>query len=177
MGVARRGRAGSGVNGRLYADILLVDGVGTGAVFTFNHVNRAVVRAMLMVNNVVAVFVGRVGRSGSRPGRSVLLVVLVFVTMDTGTAVLFLFTCDANLFFLARRKLGGDRGRRVLTYPSGFLRRHVDFELLVSLSGGLDRSGLFVGRGEDAEGNGDAGFKVQVGGLGGARESFSTTFR
>ena len=106
-----------------------------------------------------------------------LLVVLVLVTMDTGTAVLFLFTCDTDLFFPARRKLSRDRGGRVLTYPSGFLRGDLDLELLVSLSGGLDLSGLFVGRGEDAEGNGDAGFKVQVGDLDGARESFSTTFR
>lgn len=173
VGVARRGRAGS-VDGGLYADIFLVAGGVTGAVFTFNLVNRAVVRAMLMINLNVTVGLGRVRRS--RPfGRSVFLVVLV--TMDTGTAVLFLFTCDADLFFPARRKLSRDRGGRVLTYPSGFLRGKLDLELLVGLSGGLDLSGLFVGRGEDAEGNGDAGFKVQVGDLGTARESFSTTFR
>lgn len=170
VGVAGRRRAGSGVNGRLYTDILLVDGVVTSAVFAFDHVNGAVVRTMLMINLDVAVRVGRVG--GSRLGglgRSVFFVVLVLVTMDTGTAVLFLFTCDTDLFFPARRKLSRDRGGRVLTYPSGFLRGGLDFELLVSLGGGLDLSGLFVGRGEDAEGNGDAGFKVQVGDLGGER--------
>lgn len=68
VGVARRGRAGS-VDGGLYADIFLVAGGVTGAVFTFNLVNRAVVRAMLMINLNVTVGLGRVRRS--RPfGRS-----------------------------------------------------------------------------------------------------------
>ena len=66
--VARRRWAG-GVDGGLYADVFLVAGGVTGAVFTFNLVNRAVVRAMLMINLDVTVGFGRVGRS--RPfGRS-----------------------------------------------------------------------------------------------------------
>jgi hypothetical protein len=176
VGVAGRRRD---VNSRLYADFFLVDGVVTSAVFTFDRVNGAVVRTMLMINFDVAVRVGRVGGSRRLGGlrRSVFLVVLVLVTMDTGTAVLFLFTCDTDLFFPARRKLSRDRGGRVLTYPSGFLRGSLNLEFLVSVGGGLDLSGLFVRRGEDAEGNGDAGFKVQVGDLGGERESVSTTFR
>ena len=66
--VARRRRAG-GVDGGLYADIFLVAGGVTGAVFTFNHVNRAVVRTVFVINLNVTVGLGRVGRS--RPfGRS-----------------------------------------------------------------------------------------------------------
>lgn len=90
---------------------------------------------------------------------------------------MFLFTSDADLFFAvallsARRKVALSGVRRVLTFPSGVvLLRKFDLKLLV---GGLGLGGvglgLAVGRGEDAERDGDAGFKIQVGGLSG-RES------
>lgn len=50
-----------------------------------------------------------------------------------------------------------------MTFPSGWLWPvgERDFELLVSLGFGLS-VGFPVGRGKDAEGDGDAGLKVQV---------------
>lgn len=51
--------------------------------------------------------------------------------------------------------------RRVLTFPSGFGK--IDLELLVSLFGGCGlRFAVPIGGWEDAEGDRDAGFKVQV---------------
>ncbi|KAI1307538.1 hypothetical protein F5Y03DRAFT_122954 [Xylaria venustula] len=107
--------------------------------------------------------------------------------MDTGTAVTFFFTCDTDLFFAvallsSRGQLGRGGSRRVLTFPSGFLGfgGKFDLKLFVDLGGlGLSRSlgGFLVGTGEDAEGHGNAGFKVQVGDLIGARILFPTTFR
>ena len=87
--------------------------------------------------------------------------------LETGTAVTIFFTRETDLFFAvavlaARRDLSSER--RVLTFPSGrLLGGKIDFELLVVLDlGGL---GVFVPvcRGEDAEGDGDAGLKVQGG--------------
>jgi hypothetical protein len=100
----------------------------------------------------------------------------VVLATDTGTAVTFLFTGDADLFFavavlLARREM--DRGLRggVLTFPSGFLLGELDLDLLVGLSGRLYLSGLIVliRRREDAEGNGYSGFKIQIADLMGAK--------
>lgn len=96
---------------------------------------------------------------------------MVFLTdvvlfLETGTAVTFFFTRNTDLFFgvavlATRRDLGGER-RRVLTFPSGFLGE-VDLELLGSLDLCLGLGfAVLVGRGEDAEGDGDAGLKVQV---------------
>ena len=79
-------------------------------------------------------------------------------------------------FFLAVRR----RGRSVvLVFAAGFLRGELDFELRVGLGGGLrlGLSSLFVRRGEDAEGDGEAGFKIQVGDLSCAGVFSSTTFR
>jgi len=47
-----------------------------------------------------------------------------------------------------------------LTFPSGFVGEF-NVKLCVSLSGGL-RFAVPIGRWEDAEGDRDAGFKVQV---------------
>ena len=48
------------------------------------------------------------------------------LVLGTGTAVLFLFTSDADLFFadavLNARKFGLDLERRVVTFPSGLVR-------------------------------------------------------
>ena len=62
-----------------------------------------------------------------------------------------------------------------MTFPSGVLLGEFDVELLLSL-GSLGFA-VLVGRREDAEGDRDAGFKVQVGDLCGARVLSSTTFR
>lgn len=103
---------------------------------------------------------------------------------DTGTVVTFFFTRETDLFVVevvllsTGRKMGrGVNNRRVLTLPSGFLGEF-DLKLFVSyLSLRLGLGLLFVRRREDAKGHGDAGFKVQVGGLLGARIVSSSTFR
>lgn len=89
---------------------------------------------------------------------------------DTRTAVTFLFTSDADLFFLVRVvvviRLVDNVGRRVLTFPSGpfVVLRELNAELLVGLgSGNLRGLVVFlVGRREDAKGHGNSGFKIQV---------------
>lgn len=112
-----------------------------------------------------------------------LVVLFVVLAVDTGTAVTFLFTCDMDLFFVAvlaaRREVGGGLRGRVLTFPSGFLVRKVDLNLLMGLGGCLYLSCLvvLVRRREDAEGNGYSGFKIQIADLMGARVLSSTTFR
>jgi hypothetical protein len=105
--------------------------------------------------------------------------------LDTGTAVTFFFTCNTDLFFTvalltSRGQLSSGGDRRVLTFPSGFLGfdGKFDLKLFVSLGGGFGLGGGFlVGTREDAEGHGNAGFKVQVGDLYNARILFPTTFR
>jgi hypothetical protein len=68
--------------------------------------------------------------------------------------------------------------RRVLTFPSG-LARELDLNLFVGLGGGGGLGLIFLVRGrEDAKGDRDAGFKVQIGDLLGAkRQSSRSTFR
>ncbi|EXK34002.1 hypothetical protein FOXG_18464 [Fusarium oxysporum f. sp. lycopersici 4287] len=95
----------------------------------------------------------------------------VFEFLDTGTAVTFFFTRNTDLFFAkallsARRNLfGGDRDRRVLTFPSGLGLLGFDLNLFVGFCFG---NGLGMGFGfpicrwEDAKGNGDASLKVQI---------------
>jgi hypothetical protein len=87
---------------------------------------------------------------------------------DAGTAVLLLFTSDADLFFSEAtlstgRKMCLGLERRVLTFPSGVLGE-LDLNLFVGLGlgGGL---GFPVRGRENAEGDRDAGFKVQIGDL------------
>lgn len=83
---------------------------------------------------------------------------------------------------------GGRGERRVLTFPSGVFslgRRVMDLDLLLNgLGDGLRRGlglAVLVGGRKDAEGNGDASLKVQVGRLwrGAKRSLFflSVTFR
>jgi len=135
-------------------DFLAVAGLESRAVFTLSNVNGRAERAMGVVDLDVDAGV-RVAM------RSVLFTVVLRV--DTGTAVSFLFSGDANLFLDdARRARGGSLIRRVLTFPSGFMGE-VEFELLVGLGGcGGLVIGLLVGRGEDAERDRDSGFKIQV---------------
>lgn len=112
------------------------------------------------------------------------LFAVVLLTMDTwavAVAVVFAFPDDANLFLgvavlLARGKVGGVGSRvlRVTTFPPGPVEvRKSDLDLLV---GGCDRVlllGLTIGGGEDAEGDGDSRFKIQVDCLDGRTESSS----
>jgi len=96
--------------------------------------------------------------------------------LDAGTAVLLLLASDADLLFEAvlfdagrrwrKSCLSGER--RVLTYPSGL--GDFDLDLLVDVLGLGSGLRLPVGGREDAEWDRDAGFKVQVAGLG-AREA------
>lgn len=90
--------------------------------------------------------------------------------LDAGTAVL---TGDADLFLDARLLTGRgfDLGleSELTFFPSGVVRGHVDLQLLVGV--GLGSRGLSfpIRRREDAEGDRDAGFKIQVGDLVGAK--------
>ena len=78
---------------------------------------------------------------------------------------------------LLLRKLDVGGVRRVLTFPSGLLFGKLDLKLFAGFGLGLGFA-VLVGRGEDAKRDGDAGFKVQIDGLLGARESAShTTFQ
>lgn len=94
---------------------------------------------------------------------NLLVLVLVDVLVsETGTAVTFFFPRDTDLFCSARRQFSSGGVRRVLTLPSGWLfGGEVDLELLVSLLSSGFRGGVPVGGGEDAQGNGDAGLKIQ----------------
>lgn len=93
------------------------------------------------------------------------------LAVDTRTVVvMFFFTGDTDLLFSVamlstRRKMDRSVGRRGLTFASGFLPGELDLDLFVGLCGCLDLSGGFVvlvRRGEDAEGNGYSGFKIQI---------------
>lgn len=111
------------------------------------------------------------------PGRLLLLELfaVVLLTADTGTAATILFTGDADLLLgvamllrllLAVRKVGSGRVGRVLTaFPPALVVGELELQLLVGLGGGGDRVLpllVSVGRGEDAEGDGDSCFKIQV---------------
>lgn len=89
--------------------------------------------------------------------------------LETGTAAT-LFT-ETDLFFavavLAMLSTRGEidvgsRVRRVLLLPSGLLLGELDINLFVSLGGGL-RLAVPISRREDAERDGDTGFKIQIG--------------
>lgn len=86
--------------------------------------------------------------------------------VDTGTRVTLFFNCDTDLLFFVEvglRFLSSGGHRRVLTFPSGFLGE-LDLDLGMRLLLGFD-CGFLVGGREDADGNRDAGFKVQIGDL------------
>lgn len=108
-------------------------------------------------------------------------VVVMLLSLETGTAVTFFFTRNTDLFFAvavlsARRKFGGGRERRVLTFPSGWLLLG-EFDLNLFGGCGCSRLSLGIGvpicRWEDAERDGDAGLKVQVGDFCWRRRTFS----
>lgn len=92
------------------------------------------------------------------------------LSADTRTAVTFLFTSNADLFFpvgvVVAGRLVDNVGRRVLTFPSGpfLVLGELCTKLLVGLGGSHLRGlvVLLVGRRENAEGNGNSGFKIQV---------------
>lgn len=103
------------------------------------------------------------------------LFAVVLFTVDTGTAVMVLFTGDEDLFLAvavllpAGRKVGRGGGvrRDLTTFPPGLVVGEVEVELLVGSGAcaGLARLLLVVvavRRGEDAEGDGDSRFKIQV---------------
>jgi hypothetical protein len=152
------------LSSRRRVDSAGVVGTVTLAVFTLSDVDGAAEGLMTVVNFDVSL-----GVVGARSLRSSGLVDvgLVLMLLDTGTAVTFFFTCYADLFFdavfAATRKFSGSRERRVLTLPSGFrFLGNADVNLLGCLGLSLGFT-VPIGRGEDAEGDRDAGFKVQVG--------------
>lgn len=163
----------------VYVD--LVGGTVTFAVFTLSNVNWAGVRLRAAGVNLNVRFSVLRARC-----RSVVVLVNVLVNevllLGTGTAVTFFFTRNTDLVFAVAvlstgwKLSGGSSERRLLTFPSGLLLGwEVDANLLV----GLGDLGLLVGfgfpvrRGKDAEGDWDAGLKVQVGGLGERERIFS----
>jgi hypothetical protein len=96
---------------------------------------------------------------------------------DTGTAVAFLFSSNSDLFLaetlalVAASEIRSGLARRVLTNPSGLLGEF-DRKLFVSLLlGGAAGIGFPVSGREDAEGNRDAGLKVQIDDLSGREEA------
>ena len=96
-----------------------------------------------------------------------------------GTAAMLLVASHANLLLLVSLKLQVRLARRrVVILPSGVVMRERELVLPVGVDCGLSLL-VLVRRGEDAEGDRDAGLKVQIGGLDGRREGrlFSSTFR
>jgi hypothetical protein len=100
-----------------YLDFVLVVRLETGTVFTLSNVDDRVVGTVSSVD-----LNARLGVCGLR---SAVLFAIVILLTDAGTAVSFLFTSDADLFFaeasLGARKFGLGLERRVLTFPSGVL--------------------------------------------------------
>jgi len=89
--------------------------------------------------------------------------VTLTLLLDTGTAVIVFFTGVVYLFLSNLVKT-----RRVLTFPSGLRGGKLDLLVGGGCGGGSDVClgiRLAVGRWEDAEGDGDTSFKVQVGDL------------
>jgi hypothetical protein len=143
--------------------LFVVDGAETLAVLTLSDVDGAAVGLRAgTVDLDVGVVVFCVS-AGAVFFANVLL-------CDARTAVTFFHASCRDLFFAeaaaARELGGGGERRRVLTFPSGGWFGEPDFDLLVGgrLGVGLGRS-LAVGRREDAEGDGDASLKVQIGDL------------
>lgn len=96
-----------------------------------------------------------------------LLLDVLVVVLDTGTAVTLFFTCNTDLFSVLStgREISVGGVRRVLTFPSGrLLAGELDINLFVRLGRRL-RLAVPICRWEDAEGHGDSGFKVQIAGF------------
>jgi hypothetical protein len=99
------------------------------------------------------------------------LKVELLVVVVTGTVVMLLLSGDTVFFLAADRSVCGvGLIRRVLILPSGLLGQ-LELELLVCFGSGF-RLCVLVGGRENADGHGDAGFKVQIDGLEGADKSF-----
>jgi hypothetical protein len=204
--VERGGRGGvvvvavGDVDGGLgHANFLLVLGLVAGTVLTLDLVDGGVLGLLLVVvllvvvvkvREVVVVVVVRflfgvvVVKGDARE------VMGTTVNLDDGMGVrrrrsVLLVTWGTGFLAVRLSLLRGRRGGSVvLVLAAGFPRGELDLKLRVglSLSCGLGRLGLsslflFVRRGEDAEGDGEAGFKIQVGDLSCAGVFSSTTFR
>lgn len=97
---------------------------------------------------------------------------------DPGTAVALLLASHADLVFrVALELLLLRAGRREVAFPSGVVvvvgERDRDLGVGAG-SAGVVSLLVLVRRGEDAEGNRDAGLKVQIGGLAGRKEGSSS---
>jgi hypothetical protein len=139
------------------------------AVFALSNVNGGgVVGVAAGVDLYVRVRGSSVFRGRSRCRSVFFVLVDALFEMATGTAVTFFFTRNMDLFFavatlFARRAFNGCGDRRVLTFPSGLWLWRRDHNLFFF---NLDGLGMGVAvpicRWEHAEGDGDAGLKVQV---------------
>ena len=101
------------------------------------------------------------------------------ISFTARTAVTIFFTSDADLLLsvalILRRKVDGVR--RLITFPSGALLLVRKLDLSFYEGFGSSFSGVApVRRREDAKGDRDSGFKVQVDYLS-VRELFSNAFR
>jgi hypothetical protein len=112
-------------------------------------------------------------------GSSVFNLGLRSISFTARTAVTIFFTSDVDLLLcvalILRREVDGVR--RLMTFPSGALLfvRKLDLSFYVGF-GGCFNGVAPVRRREDAEGDRDSGFKVQVDYLS-VRELFSNAFR
>jgi hypothetical protein len=113
------GTVGRGIDGGAsYVDLLAIVRLDPGAVLALSNVNGGAVGAVLSVNLNARFGVGRL--------RSAMLFTVGELCVGAGTAVMFLFTSDADLFFSEAtlstwRKMCLGLERRVLTFPSGVL--------------------------------------------------------
>lgn len=150
-------------------------GLDAGAVLAFGNVNGAGGVVLLVVLVYLDAGLCEVGTRGS----VLLSVVVTLVTLGLGplgTVAILLLTSVLELVLVELNLLVRARGRRLL----GFGPRGSELDLLGgggSGGGGVDLGlglRLLVRRWEDAEGDRNAGFKVQIDGCGGRR---SKTFR
>lgn len=181
VGVSREGTL---LDGDLFAVVDRLDALTVLAFDCINRVYQVLVMTGVDLNTSVVELLSL--ELGNRAEVLVVVVVVVVVglLLDTGTGtVVVVMFFDTDLFFKALvfpgRKLfgSGSERRRVLTFPSGllWLLRKLDLKLLMSFGDCLGLGlclALLVGGGEDAEGDGDTSFKIQIGGLEGAERSF-----
>lgn len=168
---------GTLLDGDLFA---VVAGLSALTVLAFDSINRIyqvlVVTVVDLDTSVVVELVG--GVVEVLVDRAELLNVGVGLDLGTGTGTVVVFF-DTDLFgdavVLPGRGKLFLRERRDVTFPSGLVRLLGEFDLKLFVGSGYCLGlglglclALLVGGGEDAEGDGNARFKIQIGGLLGA---------
>jgi hypothetical protein len=184
------------------SDFLTVAWLDTGSIFTFGDVNLSacVLSAFVMRSfdvNVVGslVFSTTIGNFEVDMGRCLILLWLlgcggrsslvtdVDIFSAARTVVMFLFTADMNYLLSGlvslvwwRWKVGRERGELTVPSDARWALGKLDLTLDVSLGGGFLLIVAPVRRWKNAEGDRDAGVKVQIDDLF-WRELFSNAFR